>query len=40
MGLDEKISDQVTGFLLLLLIVLLLFSFKLLELPSGPEEAP
>jgi competence protein ComEA len=40
MGLDEKISDQVTGFLLLLLIVLLLFSSKLLELPSGPDEAP
>jgi competence protein ComEA len=40
MGLDEKISDQVTGFLLLLLIVLLLFSFKFLELPSDPDEVP
>jgi competence protein ComEA len=40
MGRDEKISDQVTGFLLLLLILLLLFSSKILTLQSDPGEAP
>jgi competence protein ComEA len=39
-GLDKKISDQGTGFLLLLLVVLLLFSSRFLELPSGHDEAP
>lgn len=39
MGLDEKISDQVSGFLLLLLLVLLLFSSRIFTLRPHPEEA-
>jgi competence protein ComEA len=40
MGHSEKISDQVTGFLLLLLTLLLLFSSKILTIQSDPGEAP
>ncbi len=39
MGL-EKISDKSTGFLLLLLIVLGLFSLKLLDLRPGSDDLP
>ncbi len=40
MGLDEKISEQVRGFLFLLLIIVVFSSFKFLNPRSEPAEVP